>query len=39
MMMSLKCYGGHACAEVVQAGTGPDVVRETITISDGSGEI
>ena len=39
MMMSLKYYGGHACAEVAQTGTGPDAVRETIPISDGSREI
>ena len=39
MMMILKCYGGQACAEITQAGTGPDAVRETIPISDGSGEI
>ena len=24
MMMILKCYGGQACAEITQAGTGPD---------------
>ena len=38
-MMCLKCYIGHACAEVAQADTGPDAVRETIPISDVSGEI
>ena len=37
-MMSLKCYGGHACAVIAQADTGPDAVRETIIISDGSRE-
>ena len=35
MMMILKCYGGQACAEITQAGTGSDAVRETIPISDG----
>ena len=37
MMMSLKCYGGHACAEIALASTGPDAVRESIPISDASG--
>ena len=38
-MTSLKCYGGHVCAEIAQASTGPCAVRETIPISDGSREI
>ena len=34
-MISLKCYGGQTCAEITQGGAGPDVVWETIPISDG----
>ena len=34
-MISLKCYSGQTCAEITQGGAGPDVVWETIPISDG----
>ena len=32
--MLLKCYRGQSCAEIAQAGAGPNVIRWTIPISN-----